>query len=110
MSIYSNTGSWVTAYRCGTAVVSTMPTTFDGSLRPVIAQPAGPDPARGSCDPDDYSSGFGLWSGTSFAAPAYAGDVAAALVRCELAEDADVKTRLEILGKARAIVEEEGER
>jgi hypothetical protein len=86
-----------------------MPITFNGSLQPVLAKGAGPDPARGAVDPDDYSSGFALWSGTSFAAPAYAGDVAAALVRCELAEDADLKTRLEILGKARTIVEE-GER
>jgi len=109
VSVYSNTGSWVTAYRCGTAVVSTMPTTFNGSLQPVLAKGAGHDPARAAVDPDDYSSGFALWSGTSFAAPAYAGDVAAALVRCELAEDADLKTRLEILGKARTIVEE-GER
>ena len=87
MSVYSNTGSWVTAYRCGTAVVSTMPTTFNGSLRPVLAQPAGHDPARGSCDPDDYSSGFGLWSGTSFAAPAYAGDVAATMVEHECSDE-----------------------
>jgi subtilisin family serine protease len=108
VSVYSNTGSWVTAYRCGTAVVSTMPTTFDGSLRPVLAQPAAHDPARGTCDPDDFSCGFGLWSGTSFAAPAYAGDVAAALVRCDHDEDADVSARLDVLAKARAIVEEGG--
>ena len=75
MSVYSNTGSWVTAYRCGTAVVSTMPTTFNGSLQPVARPARRADPARGSGDPDDYSGGFGLWSGTSFAAPAYAGDV-----------------------------------
>ncbi len=30
-------------------------------------------------DPDDFSSGFGVWSGTSFAAPVLAGEVAAAL-------------------------------
>ena len=33
-------------------------------------------PQRGTPDLDDFSSGFGLWSGTSFAAPALAGDIA----------------------------------
>lgn len=41
----------------------------------------GPDnPARGLVDDDDYSTGFGVWSGTSFAAPAFAADVAQQLV------------------------------
>ena len=39
-----------------------------------------PAPARASIDPDDYSSGFALWSGTSFAAPLFAGMVAQELV------------------------------
>ena len=37
------------------------------------------NPTRGSLDRDDFSSGFGLWSGTSFAAPAVAADIAQAL-------------------------------
>jgi subtilisin family serine protease len=114
VSVYSNTGPWVSTYRCGTAVISTMPTTFNGSLQPLLAQPARSDPARGSGDPDDYSGGFALWSGTSFAAPAYAGDVAAGLVRHHRAdgEDADggsavdVKTRVELLNKVHATIEE----
>jgi serine protease len=79
VSVYSNTGHWVRAYRCATPVVSSMPVTFNASLRPVLYRDDGPDPARGSCDPDDYSCGFGLWSGTSFAAPALAGRFAAEL-------------------------------
>jgi len=34
---------------------------------------------RASIDPDDYASGFGIWSGTSFAAPVLAGEIAAHL-------------------------------
>jgi len=84
VSIYSNTGSWVTNYAPGTMVVSTMPTTFNASRRSdVLMQPA-PGlrrsvPTRGAVDHDDYRGGFGLWSGTSFAAPALAGDIAKAL-------------------------------
>ena len=79
MSVYSNTGPRETAYRCGTAVVSTMPTTFNGSLQPVLAQPAGPDRLVAR-RPRRLLGRFAQWSGTSFAAPAHAGDVAAGLV------------------------------
>ena len=40
------------------------------------------DRPRLSLDPDDYRGGFGLWSGTSFAAPLLAGHLARALL-CE---------------------------
>jgi hypothetical protein len=31
---------------------------------------------RATVDPDDFRSGFGLWSGTSFAAPILVGEIA----------------------------------
>jgi subtilisin family serine protease len=34
---------------------------------------------RAAPDPDDFSSGFGVWSGTSFSAPVFAGELAARL-------------------------------
>jgi len=68
------------AYGAGASVVSTMPTTFNGSRRSGLAQPAAPgQPARGTGDSDDFSGGFGVWSGTSFSTPALAGEIAAAL-------------------------------
>lgn len=79
VSSFSNTGRWVHAYRPAGAVVSTMPVTFNASLRGGFFRGGGAYPARGSIDLDDFSGGFGLWSGTSFAAPAYAGDAAVAL-------------------------------
>jgi subtilisin family serine protease len=80
VAVFSNTGVWVRAYRRGTAVVSTMPVTFDGSLRGTLYHHPTPNPPRGASKPDHYCGGFGLWSGTSFSAPALAGEVAAHLV------------------------------
>jgi hypothetical protein len=35
---------------------------------------------RCTVDPDDYTGGFGVWSGTSFSAPVFAAELAAALI------------------------------
>ena len=53
-----------------------MPTTFDGSLEPVASVYVKDDGLRSTIDPDDFSGGFGTWSGTSFAAPILAGEIA----------------------------------
>ena len=84
VSVYSNTGPWVQTYAAGTSIVSTMPTTFNASRRSELLHQANPGvlpavPTRGAADSDDYSGGFGLWSGTSFAAPALAGEIARGL-------------------------------
>jgi hypothetical protein len=65
-------------YRLGVAVVSTLPTTFDGSLQPLARVFAG-GRWRETLDPDDFKCGFGTWSGTSFAAPILAGQLARSL-------------------------------
>jgi subtilisin family serine protease len=53
--------------------------TFDASRTPSheIVEPDGE--VRSALDPDDFSCGFGVWSGTSFAAPVFAGELAGAL-------------------------------
>ena len=56
--------------------MSTLPTTFNGSGQSPVRTADG----REAVDPDDYSSGFGIWSGTSFAAPVLAAEVATHLV------------------------------
>jgi subtilisin family serine protease len=86
-ALFTNTGPWVRAYAPGAAVMSTMPP-FDGGGQPldkVYVQGR----LRESIDLDDYRSGlngdaaqrggFGLWSGTSFAAPLIAGQIAEAM-------------------------------
>jgi serine protease len=79
-ALFSNTGRWVDTWVCGAAVVSTMPE-FDAGATPLARrQAAGSTQARETLDPDDFLGGFGVWSGTSFAAPIVAGRIAAALI------------------------------
>ncbi|GMA22743.1 hypothetical protein GCM10025864_05020 [Luteimicrobium album] len=74
---FANDGPWVTAVRPGAKSLSTMPTTFDGPEVPTVRTADG---MRESIDPDDFRGGFALWSGTSFAAPVLAGQLADALL------------------------------
>jgi subtilisin family serine protease len=76
-ALFTNTGPWVRAYVPGASVLSTTPP-FQGGLQP-IARTEAFQRRRESEDPDDYTSGFALWSGTSFAAPLLAGRIAAAM-------------------------------
>lgn len=78
VAMFSNEGPWVRAWEAGASVVSTMPVTFHGGMW--LHQPlASPARRRNHLDPDDYSSGFAVWSGTSFAAPVLAGKLARSL-------------------------------
>jgi len=89
IALFSNSGSWVTAWDVGAALVSTFPITFNGgalSSAEVADQFAGaprctidPD-SYGTIDPSFSSGGFGTWSGTSFAAPVLAGRLAQELI------------------------------
>jgi subtilisin family serine protease len=95
-ALFTNAGPWVRSYAPGAALMSTMPP-FRGGLQPT-ARTWVDGRVRESIDPDDFSSGrrpdggprggFGLWSGTSFAAPLMAGALAAALSK-ELMNRAD---------------------
>jgi subtilisin family serine protease len=76
IAIFSNAGPWVACHRPGAGVISTFPVTFDGSRQPSTLFYAVDDGWRGTIDPDDFSAGFGVWSGTSFAGPVLAGEIA----------------------------------
>jgi serine protease len=100
VALFSNTGPWVRAYEQGAALLSTMPP-FQGGMEPLARTNAFGLP-RASIDPDDYSrpdpedatkrvGGFGLWSGTSFAAPTMAGLIAKAMLPHMPSEDYDEK-------------------
>jgi subtilisin family serine protease len=75
LAAFSNDGPWVAAVRPGVNVLSSMPVTFDGALRGTRSA----DGLRQTVDPDDFTQGFGTWSGTSFSSPYLAGELAAAL-------------------------------
>jgi len=80
VAMFSNGGPWVRVWERGAAVVSTMPDNFDHSRQ---AQVATVDPSglkRNSLDPDNFTSGFALGSGTSYAAPVVAGKIAQRLI------------------------------
>jgi subtilisin family serine protease len=81
--LFTNTGPWVTCYTRGAAVLSTFPAvpSFQGGLEPVARIKSADGRIREAIDPDDFRGGFGVWSGTSFAAPILAGIAAAELAK-----------------------------
>jgi subtilisin family serine protease len=85
VALFSNAGEWVVCHRPGAALVSTFPTTFNGSEQSAFAVIVDGKVTRATLDPDDFGSGFGIWSGTSFAGPVLAGQLAAQLCRVDLA-------------------------
>jgi hypothetical protein len=79
-AFFSNQAPWVHAWATGAGVVSTFPR-LRGSIGPSSSVR---ELDRESLDPDDFSSGFAMWHGTSFAGPHAAAALANKLV--ELAE------------------------
>lgn len=89
-ALFSNDGPWVRAWRRGVSLLSTFPRVDAGSAPTVqVESPTGR--MRASLDNDDFSSGFALWSGTSFAAPLFAGEVARHLDDTRLATSAPIR-------------------
>ena len=78
-ALFSNAGPWVRAYAPGAAVMSTLPP----RSRAGWSRRRAPRPTCGCASrstPTTSRGGFALWSGTSFAAPLFAGRLAARLV------------------------------
>lgn len=79
VAMFSNGGPWVTCFATGASMVSAYPTNASGTRNPQRANPH-TERYRESLDPDDFASGYAVWSGTSFAAPLLAGRLAAAMI------------------------------
>lgn len=82
-ALFTDEGSWVTCFATGASIVSTFPVS-QGSEEAVSRVPR---LHRESADPDDFTSGFAVWSGTSFAVPVVAGKLAEAMGRTTTASD-----------------------
>jgi hypothetical protein len=84
---YSNRGPWVLEARNGTNIISTHPQTFHHAAADQIVPPPTSDDPSVHDDHDGYDThvmfadpmGFAWWSGTSFAAAIYAGQLAGKL-------------------------------
>ncbi|MEV3937744.1 S8/S53 family peptidase [Glycomyces sp. NPDC049804] len=82
IAMFSNEGPWVSCYATGAGLVSTYPCEAEGSREPERrSKSTMRNRFRESYDFDDFSSGYAVWSGTSFAAP-----VAAAYLLNAIAE------------------------
>jgi hypothetical protein len=73
VALFSNDGDWVNGQAVGANLVSTAPKYAQGSVQASISVIGPNGRRRSTIDPDNYSSGFATWSGTSFAAPVLAG-------------------------------------
>lgn len=78
-ALFSNDGDWVSTRRPGASLVSTYPVTIQAGGMPAVSVKSKDGRVRASIDPDSFVSGFATWSGTSFAAPVLAGQLAAHL-------------------------------
>jgi subtilisin family serine protease len=101
-ALFSNSGDWVSAYETGASVISTLPVSFNASLQPTARMKDERDHRRETIDPDDFSGGFAIWSGTSFAAPVIAAKLARYLL--ERRDSAAQPQTLGNPGQARADV------
>ncbi|SDP32283.1 Subtilase family protein [Nakamurella panacisegetis] len=81
VALFSNDGCWVNGEAPGANVVSTAPVHLAGAWAADTGLIGPNGERRGTIDPDQFSSGFATWSGTSFAAPVLAGEFLAGLVR-----------------------------
>jgi hypothetical protein len=98
VAMFSNEGPWVSCYATGAGLVSTYPCEAKGSRMPDRrAKSSILDLHRESHDPDDFSSGFAVWSGTSFAAP-----LAAAFLVNAMAESGMTEVEDAVQASARA--------
>ena len=103
VALFSNDGPWVRFWRPGASLVSTLPTTFDGSEEALNVLVGERGETRAALDPDDFTAGFAVWSGTSFAAPVFAGQLADRLLD-EMSGSAPATTPAEVVARTRAVL------
>ncbi|GAB2690575.1 S8/S53 family peptidase [Thalassiella azotivora] len=98
LALFNNHGAWVRVWRPGVSLVSTVPVTMRGALQPTLRLPEvldGEDAHRATIDDDDFTGGFAVWSGTSFAAPVLAAELARELLRLDTERTWGAEDRVE---------------
>lgn len=85
-ALFSNDShKWVRCWAPGVAIVSTFPRQIQGIAAAPFARPAWAPPTlpkrRETQDFDDFSSGFAIWFGTSFATPQVAAAFVAEMIK-----------------------------
>ncbi len=97
VALFSNIGDWVDVYAPGVSLVSTVPVDFDGGIQAGTRDDKD-GRRRETLDVDDFRGGYGVWSGTSFAAPVVAGRIAAQRAAGSTSTDAVIS----VIGDAQA--------
>ena len=87
VALFSNIGDWVDVFAPGVSLVSTVPVVFDGGVQAGTRDDKN-GRRRETLDVDDFRGGYGVWSGTSFAAPVVAGRIAARIAEGDTSTDA----------------------
>ena len=87
VALFSNIGDWVDVFAPGVSLVSTVPVVFDGGIQAGTRDDKN-GRRRETLDVDDFRGGYGVWSGTSFAAPVVAGRIAARIAEGDTSTDA----------------------
>jgi hypothetical protein len=80
VALFSNSGPSASAWAPGAVVISTMPPSFNAGLNATSSTVDPTGRRRETPDLDNFTGGFGVGSGTSYAAPVFAGTVAQTLI------------------------------
>ena len=99
VAMFSNDGTWISCFATGAALVSTFPCDGKGSRMPERQSTSSIDRLRESHDPDDFTAGYAIWSGTSFSAP-----IVASYLANEMADSGVPAAAVEDSGQAAAWV------
>jgi hypothetical protein len=99
---FSNYGDWVNYSAPGVSIISTLPEDMQGPLNATREYELPGGGTAETLDPDNFESGFAIWSGTSFATAFAAAEIANKLKEVGDLTDTSREARLDRAQKALA--------